>query len=159
MKGSGVAVRWDSFEGLTVILFMAIRTWPLSGLPVFRFSTVLSQVCMYFFVLSVCMGVVFSVCLLCLGLCTNNACFVEVMVSSREAVTSWASRVTLCYHTYTHSCMHADVHIIYRELHSTFLAPEGPTGQFFSLCSTPLTGLKSREMCLNGCFCVCVCVC
>lgn len=98
------------------------------------------------------------VCLWCLELCTNNACFVEVVVSSREAVTSWASRVTLRRYTQTHTHMHAQSQKE-RELLSTFLAPKGPAGYSFSLCSTQATGLKSGLFSGRVWKCVCVHAC
>ncbi len=159
---------WCSCETLSrdFVWFYSWQTeHDLAGIDGFKLSTVLSLVCMYFCMyMCVCVcariGVVSSVCLWCLELCTNNACFVEVVVSSREAVTSWASRVTLCYYTHTHSHahMHARAHI--QSYIVPFWPPRAPQ-------DTPFHNVPRQRQVLNLDYsgdvfesvCVFVCVC
>ncbi len=151
-----------------MILFMANRTPSLLGLTVSNSAQFgLQCACIFACVcVCVCTGVVSSVCLWCLELCTNNDCFVEVVVSSREAVTSWASRVTHCHYTHTHThahiCTHAHMHV--RAHIQNYIVPLWPPR---APQDTPFHYAPQQRQVLNLDYsgdvfermCVCVCVC
>lgn len=120
--------------------------------------------CACIFCMHVCacvrMGVVSSVCLWCLELCTNNACFVEVVVSSREAVTSWASRVTLCCCTHSHAHMHPRAHM--QSYRVPFWPPRAPQDTPFHYGPQQRQVLNldySGDVFQSACLCVCLWVC